>query len=302
MSIRRSWFWSLSFLLASSGALAAAPEETPLWSGKVPGSEGKTAAEVVNLSEKDGFRRISSIHRPSLTAYLPGRANATGAAVIIMPGGGHRYLAIDNEGHAVGRWLAENGIAGLVLKYRLAREEGSSYKVEVEALADAQRAVRVARSRAAKWNIDPARVGLLGFSAGGQLAALAAARFDAGKADARDPIDRQSSRPAFQALLYAGSPGNDVAIPRDAPPAFVLVASDDQRPTVNALDLFGRLRNAGVKTELHVYSQGGHGFGMKDRPLPVTAWPSRLREWMAAEGFLAPQSTAPASAVAGAAK
>jgi endo-1,4-beta-xylanase len=270
---------------AAAAAAASAPEEVLLWPAGAPGSEGKTAPEAL-VDKGDGLKRIASIHKPSITVYLPTKDAATGAAAIIMPGGGHRYLAIENEGHQVAKWLAEHGVAGFVLKYRLAREEGSTYKVDVHALADAQRALRLVRSRAKKWGLDPERVGVIGFSAGGELAGLAGARFDAGKRDAKDPIERESSRPAFQALLYSGSAGPEGEPRKDAPPAFLCAASDDRGPSRNALTLFQKLREANLAAELHLYATGGHGFGMKDRPLPVTGWPVRLREWMDSQGFL----------------
>ena len=192
----------------------------------------------------------------------------------------------------MGTWLSGQGIAGFVLKYRLAREEGSSYRVAEHALADVQRALRLVRSRAKQWGIDPARVGVLGFSAGGELAGYAGARFDPGKPDATDVVDRESSRPAFQGLLYAGSPPADLALPKDTPPAFLLVAADDRNPTKNALAIFARLREAGVEAELHIYARGGHGFGMKSRPMPITAWSARFREWLDDQGFLKTAATA----------
>lgn len=271
-------------LLAPAVALGAEPEELPLWPDVAPGSEGKTAPEVVTVT--DGVRRITGVHRPTLAVYLPPKETATGAAVIVLPGGGHKHLAIDNEGHAVARWLAEHGIAAFVLKYRLARAEGSPYKVEVHEVADTQRALRLVRSRARKWNLDPQRVGMLGFSAGGELVARAAAAFDPGKKDARDPVERESSRPAFQALMYPGGLKEDAAVPKDAPPGFLLAAYDDKGPSRGAVALFQKLRDQGIGAELHIYGKGGHGFGMKDRPFPVTSWPIRLREWLAAEGFL----------------
>jgi acetyl esterase/lipase len=150
---------------------------------------------------------------------------------------------------------------------------------------DAQRAIRLVRSRAREWNIDPERVGVIGFSAGGQLAYYASTRFDAGKADSTDPVDHASSRPAFQALMYSGSV--QAAEPRaDTPPAFVCVALDDKGPARTAVELFQKLRDAGVSAELHVYAAGGHGFGMLARPLPITGWPTRFREWLADRGFL----------------
>jgi acetyl esterase/lipase len=287
-------------LLATHHSAAAAPAATPapaapaeirLWPGVAPGSEGKTSPEVV--TNTDGTHRVSSIHKPSIIPYLPSK-DATGAAVIVLPGGGHKYLAIDNEGHKVAQWFADHGIAAFVLKYRLAREEGSTYKVEVHALQDAQRALRLVRSRAKTWHLDPQRIGVMGFSAGGALVNLAAARFDAGKADAADPIEHESSRPAFQVLMYAGGAA-DTEVPKDAPPAFFCAAADDKGPAGGSLSRFAKLREAGVSAELHIFANGGHGFGMKDRPLPVTAWPSRVREWLDDQGFLKTQVAAAAA-------
>jgi acetyl esterase/lipase len=281
----RSTLFIGSLLLAPAVAVAAeAPEEIPLWSQAAPGSEGQTAPEVVTVT--DGIRRITGVHKPTLAVYLPAKDSATGAAVIVLPGGGHKHLSIDNEGHAVARWLSEHGIAAFVLKYRLARAEGSTYKVEVHEVQDTQRALRLVRSRAKKWNLDPQRVGMLGFSAGGELVARAAAAFDPGKKEAKDPIERESSRPAFQALMYPGGLKEDAVVPKDAPPGFLLAAYDDKGPSRGAVTLFQKLRDQGIAAELHVYGKGGHGFGMKDRPFPITAWPARLREWLAAEGFL----------------
>jgi acetyl esterase/lipase len=283
---------SCSLMATGVAAAAAAPEEIRLWPGVAPGSEGRSGPETVTAT--DGVRRIANIHQPSLSVYLPGADVATGAAVIVLPGGGHRYLSIDNEGHAVARWLSEHGVAGFVLAYRLAREPGSTYRVEEHALQDAQRAIRVVRSRAVAWRIDPRRIGILGFSAGGEVAGLAAARFDPGAAGASDPIERESSRPDFQAHVYAGARAAESEIPADAPPAFLCVAADDQGPSRTALALFQKLRDKGVDAELHVYAQGGHGFGMRDRPFPITGWPSRFHDWMRAQGLLA--TSRPASA------
>jgi endo-1,4-beta-xylanase len=278
---------STSLLLAAGPA--SAQEEVLLWPKGAPGSEGKNAPEAVRVN--DGIRRVASIHKPSVTAYLPSKQTATGAAVIIMPGGGHRYLSIDNEGHFVARWLRDHGVAGFVLKYRLARDEAGSttYKVEEHAVKDGQRALRLLRARARSWNLDPQRIGVIGFSAGAQLASFMGAGFDAGDPKAKDPIERESSRPAFQALMYGGSRREGgPPLPKDAPPAFFCVASDDKNPTATALELFQKFREAGLSAELHVFARGGHGFGMKDRPMPITHWPARFREWLDDQGFLKP--------------
>ena len=270
---------------------ALAQDEIRLWPGGAPGSEGKTEPERL-VQRPDGLRRVATIHNPSVTVYLPSNPNATGAAVIVIPGGGHQYVTIENEGSAVAKWLSERGIASFVLKYRLAREEGSTYTVEQHAVADAQRAIRLVRSRAKEWNLDPERIGVMGFSAGGELAYYAATRFDAGKADAPDPIERASSRPAFQALIYSGAVA--AAAPRaDTPPAFLCAALDDTDPARTSVALFQKLRDAGVSVELHVYAAGGHGFGMRDRPLPITSWPTRFREWLADRGFLTHAAASP---------
>src|SRR5437899_1310476 len=137
---------------------AAEPAEILLWPNGAPGSEGKNAKELIERGT-NGEKKVSSIHNPSLTPYLPSKENASGAAVIVIPGGAHRYLAVDHEGYNVAQWLSDHGVAAFVLKYRLARETNSTYKIEVEALADTQRAIRFVRSRAAEWNINPARVG-----------------------------------------------------------------------------------------------------------------------------------------------
>ena len=236
---------------------------------------------------EDGEHVVSSIHHPSLTVYLPAKDKATGAAVLVCPGGGHRELWMDHEGYAVGEWLAEHGIAAFVLKYRLAREEGSTYRVEVESLADAQRALRLVRSRATEWGIDPARLGIIGFSAGGELAALASRRFDRGAADAADPVDRQGCRPAFQALIYPGNP-KSIAPDKDSPPAFLAGGYDDRPDMVEGLaGVFLLFKQAGVPTELHIFTGAGHGFGLRQSNLmPAGAWPVRFQEWLADRGFL----------------
>jgi endo-1,4-beta-xylanase len=300
IAIRVTGLFLAGVALLPLTARAAPPQAPiPLWNKVAPGSEGKTGEEKVDT--RDGVRRVSSIHRPSITPHLPARGAGNGAAVILMPGGGHRYLAIDNEGHPVASWLSDQGYAAFVLKYRLAREEGSTYKVAEHALADAQRAIRLVRSRARQWGIDPARVGILGFSAGGELAAYAAHKYDAGKPGDKDPVERESSRPAFQGLMYAGSPPAELPVPRDAPPAFICAASDDKNPTRNSLAMFQKLRDAGIETELHIYAKGGHGFGLKQRPLAVTGWNSRFKDWLVDQGFDragGPQAVAAAEAAA----
>ena len=265
---------------------AAEPSVVLLWPNGAPGSEGKTGEETVRVTDA-GEHVISNIHRPSLTVYLPAQENPTGAAVIVVPGGGHREIWMDHEGHNVARWLNEHGLAAFIVKYRLAHASGSNYTITTHELADVQRAIRLVRQRAAEWHIDPARLGVMGFSAGGELAALASLRFDLGRADAPDPIDRQGSRPAFQVLVYPGGAGNLVPT-HDSPPAFLLAGNQDSAVHPEELAaLYVRFKKAGVPAELHIYSDAGHGFGVRSTNRgPVAGWMDRFYEWLGARGFL----------------
>ena len=285
----------MALLLLPSLAIADESQVVPLWPGGAPGHGAGNVKEKVVESGKGQKhdRRVSSIHEPSLTVFLPSKEKATGAAVVICPGGGHRVLAIDHEGYEVAQWLATQGVAGFVLKYRLANEEGSSYKVDVHALADARRAIRLVRDRAKDWGVDPARVGLMGFSAGGELAILAGTKFDAGRTDASDPVDRLGSRPDFLMPIYPGFRGTEFNVTKETPPTFMTVADNDKRCADICVRFYQSLVKAGVPAELHIYARGGHGFGMHDQPLPITSWTARLKEWMADSGYLvqkAPQA------------
>jgi acetyl esterase/lipase len=279
-------FLGAALLAGATGLSAAQPKEIPLWPNGAPGSEGKTASEIV-VTNANGEQSVWSIHNPSLTPYLPPKEKATRTAMLVIPGGGHRNLAITHEGYNVAQWLSERGVAAFVLKHRLARETNSSYKIEVESFADAARAMRVIRSRAPEWNIDPARVGAIGFSAGGELVNMICARGDSGPADASDPIERQNSKPNFQALIYPGRSG-DIQPTKDAPPVFLACSYTDRKDISEGLaEVYLRFKKAGVPAELHIYSTGGHGFGLRaSNKKPVGAWSLRLEEWMADSGFL----------------
>jgi len=259
-----------------------------LWSGDAPGSEGRTTEEKMRLSEVEGEHLVSGVHHPSITVFLPAPEQNTGAAVVICPGGGHRELWMDHEGYNVARWLAAHGIAGFVLKYRLAREEGSTYKVGVHSLADLQRAVRLVRSRAREWGVDSTRVGVMGFSAGGEVAALAGMHFSATTDGAVDPVDRLDDKPAFQALIYPGNP-ESITPAKDSPPAFMVCGYDDQPGISEGLArVYLLFKHAGVPAELHIYTGIGHGFGIRaSNHTPSAAWPERFREWLADRGLLA---------------
>lgn len=262
-----------------------------LWPGVAPGSEGKTAPERwIDGATPDRFHRLTDIHRPSITVYLPPADKANGAAFVICPGGGHRYLVVDLEGEFVAQKLNEMGVAAFVLKSRLANAEGSTYKADVESLADVQRSIRLVRSRADEWHIDSARLGVMGFSAGGHLAALAENRFDAGHPQAQDPVERQSSRPDFAVLAYPGGISAATLTAKDVPPTF-LFANNDDRLSAASADYYLALQRAKADAEIHIFRRGGHGVGMTGRTpefatMPESRWPSILQAWMKDLGYL----------------
>jgi endo-1,4-beta-xylanase len=265
--------------------------EIRLWPNGPPGSEGQTSPETWNPST-DGFHRVTNINDPSMVAFLPPKAEANGIAVVICPGGGHSYLVMDLEGSMVAERLNSMGIAAFVLKSRLARAPGSKYTVAGHALPDAQRALRIIRNRAAEWNIKPDHVGIMGFSAGGEIAALAETTFSS-PATSSDSIDKVSSRPDFAVLAYPGIRPERLAVVKDTPPTFMVVAADDNPATAVAA-YFSKLKAAGVPAEAHIYSKGGHGFGMTGRTtafrdLPVSHWPEQFLAWLKERGFLSPQ-------------
>ena len=257
-------------------AAQEAGEVIHLWDNGAPGFESRK-----DEPEKAESYWVKSIHNPSITAFLPPPDKATGAAVIICPGGGHRELVFKAEGVDAAKYLNSIGVAAFVLKYRLAREEGAPYDLNVHAKQDAQRAIRLVRSRAAEWRIDPTRVGILGFSAGGEVVSMVAYADGAGSASADDRIEQQSARPDFQMLVYPGPLGIPEEIPADAPPAFLLVANDDGAART-IVDLLPKFRRAGVPVEAHIYARGGHAFNMGNRSKlsSLQAWPERMSNWM----------------------
>jgi acetyl esterase/lipase len=276
----------MAFMLLVGFTKADDPKEILLWPGGAPGSEGKTGDEKVRVAE-GGDHVVSNIHHPSITPYLPARQKANGAAVIIAPGGGHSELWIDHEGYNPAKWFQERGIAAFVLKYRLAREANSTYTVDKDELADMQRAIRLVRSRAKEWGIDTARIGVMGFSAGGEVAALAAMKFDDGNTAANDAIERQSSRPAFQALIYPGGSKRFEAV-KNAPPLFIVGGYKDRQDIAEGVaQVYLKYRQANIPAELHIYANAGHGFGIRTTNKgAITGWPLRMEEWLGDLGFL----------------
>ena len=277
------------FLLATCAVAARNGDVLPLWPNGAPGSEALAGKkEVITVPAKPGDSlKVSSIHNPSLTIYLPSKEKATGAAMIIAPGGGHRFLSIDTEGTNVAEWLNSIGVAAFVLKYRLAREPDSLYKIDEHPFADVQRALRLVRARSQEWNVNPAKLGVIGFSAGGEVAVMASTRYDAGQASAADPIERQSSKPDYQILIYPGIRAENVVVTKDTPPTFMLCADNDRGPSLAIPNLYLALKKAGVPTELHIYNSGGHGFGYRPGAVPVirSTWVLRLQDWMSDVGM-----------------
>lgn len=275
------------FFLPVVAVAAKTPTEIFLWPNGAPGSEGKTGPEKVRIYAPTGDHVVTDVNEPSITPYLPPRAKARGTAVIVAPGGGHRELWMDNEGRNIAAWLSEHGIAAFVLKYRLAKATNSTYTVDGDELADIQRAIRTVRSRAHQWAIDPARVGVMGFSAGGEVAFLSAMHFDNGSPDAADPVERESCRPDFQALIY---PGNSRRIEpaTNSPPAFLVCGAND-RPDISEglAGVYLKFKQAKVPVELHIYTGVGHGFGLRPTNTGATAnWLDRFDDWLVQTGYL----------------
>jgi acetyl esterase/lipase len=261
-------------------------EVIKLWSNSAPGAQSNTSPEIVR-TDPGGDHVITHVAEPSITPYLPSRQAATGAAVIIAPGGGHSELWIEHEGYRVAEILSEHGVAAFVLRYRLAREKGSGYTVEGTELGDMQRALRLVRSRSSEWGIDPARIGVMGFSAGGELAALASTRYDAGKVESPDPVERLSSKPNFQALIYPAIP-HDQRLTTETPKAFLACGAMDRVDISQGLaEYYLSLARLHVSAELHIYAGIGHGFGVRSRNKePIAHWPELFLEWMRAQELL----------------
>jgi acetyl esterase/lipase len=259
--------------------------QIPLWPKGAPGYENRRDEPE---EAKDYW--VKNIHYPSITAFLPPKERATGAAVVICPGGGHRLLVYNAEGRDAALFLNSIGVAAFVLKYRLFREDHSPYTLEKEVRQDAYRAMRLVRSRAGEWQVDTNRVGILGFSAGGEVVALVAYASGKGDPNAPDPIDQLNGKPDFQMLVYPGPLGVPDTVPSDAPPAFLIAANDDPCCAVPVIKLLEKYRDAKVPVEAHILAQGNHGFNMGQRSdlQSVKTWPQRLADWLSDNNLLDP--------------
>jgi acetyl esterase/lipase len=274
----------IALLLPGTLLAADSPQTIPLWPNGAPGFESRK-----DIPESAASYWVKNINNPSLTVFLPPREIANGAAVVICPGGGFRELVFGAEGVDPAKYFNNLGVAAFVLKYRLFRETNSPYTAE-NAREDGLRAMRLVRSRAAEWGIDTNRIGMVGYSAGGEVVSLAAFTENAGLTNATDAVDPASARPDFVVEIYPGPLGIPAALPANPPPAFLLCADDDRFHSVVTTGLLEKYRAANVPAELHLYAKGGHGFnqGQRSKLATIHNWPDRLTEWMSDNNILDP--------------
>jgi len=275
------------FIIALPAVLFAQtpPLQIPLWPNGAPGFE-----KLKNEPEQAKDYWVKHINNPSVAVYLPAKEKATGAAVVICPGGGHRLLVYNAEGTEPAQFLNSLGVAAIVLKYRLGNDSASPYQVDVHPKQDAYRAMRLVRSHAAEWGLDTARIGIMGFSAGGEVADMIAYAPGKGDAMAADQIDRLNGKPNFEILIYPGPHYLPDTIPAGTGPAFLLAANDDPCCSESTISLFQKFRASKVPVELHIYTQGSHGFNMGNRSklASIKTWPQRLADWLGDNGILWP--------------
>jgi acetyl esterase/lipase len=290
---------SIALLLAA--ITFAQAQYQPLWPTEAPGDKQRAAGS--EMTNDKGH--LSQIEVPQYQVYLPDKAKATGAAVVVLPGGGYGIVAIQHEGHELAKWFAERGIAGIVVKYRVPNQFPSPF-------LDARRAIRTVRSKAGEWGVDPAKVGIMGFSAGGHLASLCTTRFNDTFPDQenRDEIDKLSARPDFSMLIYpvismgeighVGSRKNllgntataeqvekystDKAVTKDTPPVFLITTADDGVDCRNSLNFAAACKANKVPVTLHLFEKGGHGYGLHGKG-DLAEWPNLLEGWLKTKGL-----------------
>lgn len=290
----------LPILLISSLVIAQPPAWQPapghltldLWPHGAPGAQPNSVSEADMTTAKDNLIagrpviRLGNVSKPTLTVYAPTSKNTT-AAVVVFPGGAYRILAIDLEGTEVCDWLTSAGVTCILVKYRV--PDSGPYPKSAAALQDAQRALGLVRSHAVDWNIDPKHIGVLGFSAGAHLSAALSTHFEQRLYDHVDVADDVNCRPDFAVIVYPGylalseqnfaaNPG--IHVTNQTPPSFILQAEDDPVHVENATVYFQLLKDAKVPAELHLYAQGGHGYGLRRTELPVTDWPKLVETWL----------------------
>ena len=299
---------ALASLKAQTPAWQPSPghKQVPIWPGAVPDARQSSGRETANTTDTTElvagkpYVYLNKVTQPTMTVYSP-KAKNTGVAVVVFPGGGYQILAIDLEGTEVCDWLTSKGITCVLLKYRVPGQDklpkSGAYPDSPEALEDVQRTMGLVRLHAAEWNIDPHKIGVLGFSAGGHLVAAISTNFNKRLYAVADAADQQSCRPDFAVALYPGHlqehTSKDfelnpyVPVTKQTPPTFLLQAEDDPVDSVqNSLIYFAALQKAGVPAEMHIFAQGGHGFGLRRTKLPITEWPGLVEKWLGAMGMI----------------
>ncbi len=279
-------------ILAALLCSAAAAQTLPLWPKGAPGAPSNPPPEADTTTAKDNLIagkpliRLGHVSNPTVTFYRPKGRN-TGAAIVVFPGGGYHILAMDLEGTEVCDWLTSKGIGCALVKYRV--PDSGPYPKSSAALQDAQRAVGMVRARAKQWHIDPQRIGVLGFSAGAHLSAALSTHFEKRLYERVDADDDVSCRPDFAVIVYPGylaledknfAPNPDIQVTSQTPPSFIVQSEDDPVHVENATVYFLALKNAKVPAELHIYAAGGHGYGLRPSPDPVTTWPRSVETWL----------------------
>jgi acetyl esterase/lipase len=289
---------SVSLFQAAGAARGdAAGEPIPLWPDTAPGEKGDIGDEQAQPARPgDDTIRLANVTRPTLTVFLPPASKNTGAAVVICPGGGYSILAFNKEGTEVAEWLNSIGVAGIVLKYRVPARKG---RERFEApLQDAQRALGIVRQRAREWHIQPDRIGVLGFSAGGHLAATLSNQYAKRTYPRVDDADDVSCRPDFAVLVYPAylvgrkegtTLAPEVAVSSNTPPTFLVQTEDDGVRVECSLFYYLALRDAKVPAEMHLYPDGGHGYGLRPSSHTVSTWPQRAEQWFRTLGLLEPK-------------
>ena len=288
-------------LLAAAipGRAGDKPLVVDVWPGPAPGVTLPVAEEkvVIQKMRNNSLKRVTNVSKPTITVCRPPSEHDTGAAVLICPGGGYQSLSWDLEGEDVVTWLNSIGVTGIDSRHRVpcGRSGNTPGTQPVGPLQDAQRALSLVRAKAGEWGIDPARIGILGFSAGGHLAASVECNFDKRSYEPVDDTDKVSCRPDFAVLVYPGyllvrdktELAPDIRIRKECPPTFIVHAGDDGLVKVeNVLQAYLALKHAGVPAELHVYTTGGHGFGLRPNNRPSSTWPQRCADWLGSQGFL----------------
>jgi acetyl esterase/lipase len=291
----------LGSLIFSLRLGAAEPKQERLWPEKAPGEKGGMAEEADLTKPAENFVagrrliRLGNVSTPTLAIYKPAPEKDTGAAVLVCPGGGYHILAMDLEGTEVCEWLNSVGVTGVLLKYRVPRREG--LPPHAAPLQDAQRAMGIVRHRSKELGIDPHRIGVLGFSAGGHLAAALSNIYQERTYPVMDDADKESCRPDFAVLIYPAYLTKDnqgevlaaeMTVSSNTPPTFIAMAEDDPVKVENALVYFKALKDAKVSAAMHLYPSGGHGYGLRRTDQEITTWPDRVSDWMRSNGWLKP--------------